>query len=55
VVLVFNVVAVVVAAVVAAVPVTKQLHALDAFALLVLQNEETKAGRPAVEVTFAVV
>lgn len=51
VVVVFNVVAVVVAAA----PVTKQLHALDALAVLVLQYEEIKAGRPVVAVLFAVV
>jgi hypothetical protein len=53
-VVVFNVVAVVVE-VVGAAPVTKQLHALDAFAVLVVQNEETNAGRPVVAVLLAVV
>jgi hypothetical protein len=47
-VVVFNVVAVVA-------PVTKQLQAEDALAVLVLQYEETKAGRPVVAVLFAVV
>jgi hypothetical protein len=52
-VVVFNVVAVVVAVV--APPVTKQLQAEDALAVFVLQYEETKAGRPVVAVLFAVV
>jgi hypothetical protein len=56
-VVVFNVVGVVVAVVfaVVAAPVTKQLQALEAFAVLALQNEETKAGKLVVAVLFAVV
>jgi hypothetical protein len=50
-VVVFNVVAVVAVVV----PVTKQLQAEDALAVLVLQYEETNAGRPVVAVLFAVV